>query len=350
MSSSRVLKGSPYQDVPVKQRSLLALDGGGVRGLSSLVLLENLMDKVDGNNAPKPCDYFDLVGGTSTGGLIAIMLGRLRMDVPSCIKAYTRLASEVFHEAGLSFNLAKGKVKGKYDSGKLKQAIKRVIVDAGFGEDEPMLDNESSCKVFVITKMATINTTTSLRSYRHPTGDNTSFRNLTIWEAALATSAAPTFFDPVEIGSHSGSLYVDGAMGKNNPIFEVWNEGNALWNLQGPMADLGCIISIGTGVPNTQELTFGPKSMVNALISIATETEESAKCFWSSNPSLADNNKYFRFSVDRGAGEIAMDAVKEIGKIRDSVTAYMEHPGIGQRMVHCAKALQESIAPRMYIL
>jgi patatin-like phospholipase/acyl hydrolase len=69
---------------------ILALDGGGVRGLSSLLIIEKLMREVqrimidsgkptpDGK-PPLPCEIFDLICGTSTGGLIAIMLGRLRM-------------------------------------------------------------------------------------------------------------------------------------------------------------------------------------------------------------------------------------------------------------------------------
>jgi len=54
---------------------LLALDGGGIRGISSLMILNQLMEKIDPENPPKPCDCFDLIGGTSTGGIIAIMLG-----------------------------------------------------------------------------------------------------------------------------------------------------------------------------------------------------------------------------------------------------------------------------------
>src|SRR5271170_3489133 len=69
---------------------ILALNGGGVRGLSSLLIVQRLMHEVhrimtykgqgttDGK-LPLPCEYFDLICGTSTGGLIAIMLGRLRM-------------------------------------------------------------------------------------------------------------------------------------------------------------------------------------------------------------------------------------------------------------------------------
>ena len=47
---------------------LLSLDGGGVRGLSSLLILEYLMNSIDRKNPPRPCDFFDLIGGTSTGG------------------------------------------------------------------------------------------------------------------------------------------------------------------------------------------------------------------------------------------------------------------------------------------
>jgi patatin-like phospholipase/acyl hydrolase len=62
---------------------ILSLDGGGVRGLSSLMILREIMEDIGQRNGvdepPKPCEYFDLVGGTGMGGLIAVMLGRLRM-------------------------------------------------------------------------------------------------------------------------------------------------------------------------------------------------------------------------------------------------------------------------------
>jgi len=70
---------------------VLSLDGGGVRGLSSLLILREIMEDIErrigADETPKPCEYFDLIGGTSTGGLIAIMLGLLGM---------------VFHQQGLA--------------------------------------------------------------------------------------------------------------------------------------------------------------------------------------------------------------------------------------------------------
>ena len=62
---------------------VLSLDGGGVRGLSSLLILREIMEDIErrigADETPKPCEYFDLIGGTSTGGLMAIMLGLLGM-------------------------------------------------------------------------------------------------------------------------------------------------------------------------------------------------------------------------------------------------------------------------------
>jgi len=74
-----VARESEMQHIP----RILALDGGGVRGLSSLLILQKLMSEIQrlkgDSQPPLPCQYFDLICGTSTGGLIAIMLGRLRM-------------------------------------------------------------------------------------------------------------------------------------------------------------------------------------------------------------------------------------------------------------------------------
>jgi patatin-like phospholipase/acyl hydrolase len=75
---------------------ILSLDGGGVRGLSSLLILREIMEEIGRRNEPEdydagehhhseiplPCEYFDMIGGSSTGGIIAIMLGRLRMVSP----------------------------------------------------------------------------------------------------------------------------------------------------------------------------------------------------------------------------------------------------------------------------
>jgi patatin-like phospholipase/acyl hydrolase len=69
--------------MPSKNLRLLALDGGGVRGLSALMILEQLMNAVNPASPPKPCDYFDMIGGTSTGGyVVTIWRPRVHADEP----------------------------------------------------------------------------------------------------------------------------------------------------------------------------------------------------------------------------------------------------------------------------
>jgi patatin-like phospholipase/acyl hydrolase len=68
---------------------ILSLDGGGVRGLSSLLILQSLLSQ-DPSPEPsrRPCDVFDLICGTSAGGLIALMLGRLQMVYPRHLRVF----------------------------------------------------------------------------------------------------------------------------------------------------------------------------------------------------------------------------------------------------------------------
>jgi patatin-like phospholipase/acyl hydrolase len=54
--------------MPGSDLRLLALDGGGVRGLSAWMILEQLIEAVDLDAPPKPCNYFNIIGGTTTGG------------------------------------------------------------------------------------------------------------------------------------------------------------------------------------------------------------------------------------------------------------------------------------------
>ena len=70
-----------------------------------LIILQDLMYRTyvecEGNaprkdQIPKPCEYFDLIAGTGTGGLIAIMLGRLRLDLETCKDVYVRMTRRVF--------------------------------------------------------------------------------------------------------------------------------------------------------------------------------------------------------------------------------------------------------------
>ena len=132
--------------MPAGAVRLLALDGGGVRGLSSLMILRRLMAAVDLDAPPRPCDYFDMIGGTSTGGLIAIMLGRLRMTVDECIDAYTSLFDRVFEKKSHRVKI-RGELQGRFDAAELERSVKQILASRGLGEDALLKDGDSSCKV-----------------------------------------------------------------------------------------------------------------------------------------------------------------------------------------------------------
>jgi patatin-like phospholipase/acyl hydrolase len=78
---------------------LLALDGGGVRGLSALIILQQLMETIDSENPPKLCDYFDMIGGTSTGGqvIITTAFGRYTLtNINQAYRYYARSAEDEY--------------------------------------------------------------------------------------------------------------------------------------------------------------------------------------------------------------------------------------------------------------
>ena len=123
------------------------MDGGGVRGLSSLLILQELMRhinislneairEVGGDEEPpknvEPQEVFDFVAGTSTGGLIAIMLGKLRMNPQQCIQAYKRLSKEIFGKKHPIGRITHGLGKTRYSGSRLERCIRRLIEDNNF--------------------------------------------------------------------------------------------------------------------------------------------------------------------------------------------------------------------------
>lgn len=129
-----------------KGLALLSLDGGGIRGLSSLYILQRLMEQLDPENPPKPCECFDLIGGTSTGGLIALMLGRLRMTVAECVDAYRELMPAIFEKSKHRYSISKGKLQGRYDGKALEDGVKSILKRLNKKPDELLKDPGSTCR------------------------------------------------------------------------------------------------------------------------------------------------------------------------------------------------------------
>lgn len=108
-----------------------------------LILLQELMYRtyveIEGkaprrDQIPKPCDHFDLIAGTGTGGLIAIMLGRLRLDVETCKDVYVRMTRRVFETdktiAGIPYRST------LFKASKLEDAIRECVREHTAFEEE----------------------------------------------------------------------------------------------------------------------------------------------------------------------------------------------------------------------
>ncbi|KAF7507643.1 hypothetical protein GJ744_010196 [Endocarpon pusillum] len=324
---------------------LLSLDGGGVRGLSTLYILKSIFDRLNYERkktdlpSVKPCEVFDLIGGTSTGGLIAIMLGRLEMDVDDCIAAYSELAAAVFGGklSSIPVNI-KGKVKARFDSAKLESAIRKVIKNSGASEDVLFNDGtERGCRTFVCAADRHIKDIIRLRSYSLP---NESNNPATIYQAALATSAATTFFDPVSIGDRS---FADGGLGANNPVDEVEGEASNIWCSEtGDLKPLvKCFISIGTGNPGKKPFDDSiTKFLGQTVVQIATETENTEKKFIARWARHFDEKRYFRFNVEQGLQEIGLEEYKKKGAIEAATQGYLTHMAQQFRVRDCIQNMR----------
>ncbi|OBT45685.1 hypothetical protein VE00_03929 [Pseudogymnoascus sp. WSF 3629] len=300
----------------------------------------NTQRKADGKEPLEPWQYFDLMGGTSTGGIIAIMLGRLRMTIPECIKAYTELSKAIFTPKHSRASPVRGveylNGDGKFDSETFVKAIKSQIKISKVAENDDQIllqDPESPCKVCVFALRESNSKLAILRTYDYLYASQTLFEECKVWEACRATSAAPTFFDPVQIGPYKQS-FIDGGLGYNNPIFKVYDEAQNIWPDRTVVAT-----SIGTGeVPGT---AFGGnlKKIAESITKIVTGCDVVADDFYNANKVMVAEERYCRLSVTHGLGSIGLEEHKHIGEIVDQTQEYLSRGEPQAKLKQCIKAL-----------
>ncbi|THV93791.1 hypothetical protein D6D27_04172 [Aureobasidium pullulans] len=282
----------------------------------------------------KPCEIFDLIGGTSTGGLIAIMLGRLEMDVDECIEEYVELMATVFGARARRIPISwRGKIKPRFDSKNLENAVKQVLIRKGMAVDARLDDGAGrGCKTFVCSIDRRTKVMVRLRSYSLPDEENVP---ASICQAALATSAATTFFPPVSI---DGRSFADGAFGANNPVDEVEGEASNIWSpaKRELQTLVKCFISIGTGVPKMQGFEDGvPGFLSKTVPGIALETEATERKFIARWARHLDEKRYFRFNVEQGLQDVGLAEFKMKGDIKGVSEAYLTHTGQKSRVRDC---------------
>ncbi|KAL2884643.1 Vegetative incompatibility protein HET-E-1 [Ceratocystis lukuohia] len=224
---------------------ILSLDGGS-HGLSSLLILEHIAEciqRVEGfGETRKPHEMFDFIGGTGTGGIIAIMLGRLKMTIEQSIQAYKILSEAIYN------------LEPKTPRTLTSRALLATKLESAFKE---MVQSFGACK---------------------------------IWEIARAISTANASLS-VKVGRDEQE-FVDAKCGYNNPcevlIAEAKNEF--------PGREM-IILSIGNGVGNVVEISHSKNSVLTASSKVATTAKQTELRL---RDKYYNEGYYYRFNVERG--------------------------------------------------
>lgn len=193
------MKNSPTTNSNLFQ--ILALDGGGIKGLFTTALLAKFEEDLNVNIV----DHFDLLTGTSTGGIIALGLasGMRPIEIVNFFKEY---GPKIFHFEGGEFSkFWKHLNNVLYNSINLENALKDCFGEKTLGECDKRVVipsyNLGQDEIYIF------------KTRHHPrvTRDPT----VPIWKAAMATSAAPTYFSAFKKVDHV--RLIDGGIWANNP-------------------------------------------------------------------------------------------------------------------------------------
>jgi len=210
------------------------LDGGGIRGTFSAAFLARIEEHLD-----YPIGrYFDLIAGTSTGGIIAIGLG-LGLSAKEILRLYEEKGPAIFDQQhGVLENWIRQRVRGlrhwfnnKYEPANLRSALFSILGERRLGESQTRL---------IIPAWHPVLERVYIYKTAHHSRLETDFKQLAI-DAAMATAAAPTFL-PAHNTADQVEL-IDGGVWANNPIGVAVVE--AIGTLRWPANQLK-ILSIGT--------------------------------------------------------------------------------------------------------
>jgi patatin-like phospholipase/acyl hydrolase len=213
---------------------ILSLDGGGIKGLFSAAVLAAIEEDLDVHIV----DHFDLIAGTSTGGIIAIALG-LGLRPREIVEFYLREGPAVFSKR-FGWKSLQHWVYRKFSSVPIETALKRYFKEKRFGDSKKRLVipsyNIGADDVYVFR---TAHHERLRRDYK-----------VAAWKVAMATSAAPTFFPAVR--TVDNTRLVDGGVWANNPVMVALIEAHCVLNI--PLEQIA-ILSIGTSDVVSQRST-----------------------------------------------------------------------------------------------
>ena len=191
---------------------ILSFDGGGTRGVLSIAYLKEILQRVNSNNIP-PHEMFDIICGTSTGGILAVLLGIQRCSIDETELLYDNFIDKIFKQRS---NIRLMTEKAVYDDRDWEEILYNMC------SEQLLLDNtyhKHTPKVFCVSTKMNHNPPIPYlwRNYHYPTGAKPRYsgtHRVNTYTAIKATTAAPTFFKPVLF---EDNIYCDGALVANNP-------------------------------------------------------------------------------------------------------------------------------------
>ncbi len=305
MKDSKEIALDPIQ----KPFRVLSIDGGGVRGLIPLRILSEIEERT-----AKPIGaLFDLVVGNSTGGIIALGLtapgdsGQPKYTAKDVLKFYETSLPKIFKKSFFrSIFTGLGLWAPKYNRSILDTLLQGFFVGH-------MRLSQVACPAVVTSYSLTRDSLSLWTSYRAKKDPNT---NISIADAAGATSAAPIYFAPKQVILPHGevSYEADGGIYANDPEEVAVLE--ALLQNPGLQAEQVFILSLGTGQPKLQKKAgqrldnkgaIGWLLQVN-LIDLMLNTSTQLEEFQTKSTSLFQR---YRIQVNLDAENSLMDNVKK---------------------------------------
>jgi len=271
-----------------RPRKILALDGGGIRGVITLGVLKRLEDELrqarGEDESFRLCDFFDLVGGTSTGAIIAAGLAR-GMSVDAITSFYHEFGTTAFERRKVWMLW-----QSLYGGGKLAKTLQRT-----FGARTDLSPKNLRCLLTCVTRNASTDSAWPISSnpaakYNDPGRADCNLK-IQLWKLVRASTAAPVFFPPEVISWDDDDptkafVFVDGGTtAYNNPAFLLFKMATEpAYQLGWPTGERNLlIVSVGTGAapviggtaedPNTNVLEAAMNTL-SALMSQASVDQD----------------------------------------------------------------------------
>jgi hypothetical protein len=298
-------------------KRILALDGGGLRGIVTLAFLAGIESMLGarhgGAESFRLSHYFDLIAGTSTGSIIAAALAR-GMTIAEITQKYLDLGRRVFQKSWLR----QGYFRAFYNEAGLIEELKQV-----YGANTAIGDASLQTGVLIVTKRLDTGSAWPISNnprgqyYASPDSQVIANANYPLWQIVRASTAAPRFFDPEKIEINRGKPgetpvvgeFVDGGLSPfNNPALQalmyVTLDGYRVGWPTG--ADKLLVVSVGTGSadPAMAPAKLAVEHAVKSLFSLMDDCAalvETLLQWMSASPTAR--------VIDREAGDLRHDLI-----------------------------------------